>query len=341
MNNNKQSKICLTAFYFGKFNNYFKLWLNSCKFNNSIDFILFTDVKEEYDYPPNVKRRLYTFDEFSDIFKKHFDFPISLKDAYHVCDYVPAFGDIFHEEFLDYDFWGHCDMDLIFGDIRSFIPENILFLYDKISWRGHFSLYKNNPEINKVYQSEYYNTKLYKTIFSNPTNSLFAFEENEINNILEEKGYKIYKGLYFADLKTCTNNFEMMHFSKSFQKKNKDQIFEFSNGKLLRHFVIEDKLETEEMMYIHFLKRPMDIERSFGNQDHYIIVPNRFINCEDINIKKIKKWNKKRFYYAYYFKRLNWEYFKKRKAGINSLNEFKSHYNSLKRIEFNVIIDEY
>ena len=33
---------------------------------------------------------------------------------------------------VGYDFWGHCDMDLIWGDIRNFITEDVLSKYDKI-----------------------------------------------------------------------------------------------------------------------------------------------------------------------------------------------------------------
>ena len=52
-------KICLIILYFGKLPNYFDLWLNSCKYNSSIDFLIFTDDRTEYDYPKNV-RVIYT-----------------------------------------------------------------------------------------------------------------------------------------------------------------------------------------------------------------------------------------------------------------------------------------
>ena len=37
--------------YFGKFPNYFSLWLQSCRNNPTIDWLLFTDSNEKYDYP--------------------------------------------------------------------------------------------------------------------------------------------------------------------------------------------------------------------------------------------------------------------------------------------------
>ncbi|WP_333562533.1 DUF6625 family protein, partial [Lactobacillus amylovorus] len=36
--------------YFGHFNNYFQLFLNSCKYNSNYDWIIFTDDRTKYDY---------------------------------------------------------------------------------------------------------------------------------------------------------------------------------------------------------------------------------------------------------------------------------------------------
>ena len=44
-----------------------------------------------------------------------------VNSPYKLCDYKPVYGLIFDEDLQDYDFWGHCDVDLIFGDIRKFI----------------------------------------------------------------------------------------------------------------------------------------------------------------------------------------------------------------------------
>lgn len=335
-----ESKICLTAFFFGKFNNYFPLWLHSCRYNSSINFILFTDNNDPYEYPSNVKKMVLSFEEFRVRCQKKYDFNISMQVPYDICDYVPAFGDIFSEELKAYDFWGHCDIDLIFGNIRNFLPETILSKYDKISWRGHFSLYKNTQEINTIYKSPYYGIELYKTIFTNPSNSLFALEENEINNMLEENGYKIYKALKFADLETCTNNFEMMHFSDSFQDTNKSQIFEFKNGNLLRHYVKNGKLYSDEFMYVHFLKRPMSIDKNFQISNNFLIRPNHFSNMQDITVSSVLHWSKKKIYFSYYLDRLNFRYYRRRKTNIEDIKIFKNLYGHLNRKEFKVIIDE-
>ena len=41
--------------YFGKFNNYFNLFLKSCEKNPDFSWLIFTDDKSKYNYPENVR----------------------------------------------------------------------------------------------------------------------------------------------------------------------------------------------------------------------------------------------------------------------------------------------
>ena len=79
--------ICYIVPYFGKLPSGFQLWLMSCKMNPTIDWLIFTDDKTEYDYPENVKVNYCTFDDIRKRFQKHFDFPIVLDRGWKLCDY--------------------------------------------------------------------------------------------------------------------------------------------------------------------------------------------------------------------------------------------------------------
>ena len=48
--------ICLIIPYFGKFKNYFPLFLKSCSYNPTVDWLVFTDTSERYVWPENVHR---------------------------------------------------------------------------------------------------------------------------------------------------------------------------------------------------------------------------------------------------------------------------------------------
>ena len=84
-------KIALILPYFGHFKNYFPMFLNSCKNNPTIDWMIYTDSNEQYKWPLNVHVRKITFDEFRKKVQANFDFPICLDRPYKLCDYRPAY----------------------------------------------------------------------------------------------------------------------------------------------------------------------------------------------------------------------------------------------------------
>ena len=80
-----------------------------------------------------------------------------LEDRYKISDYKPAYGILFEDYLKDFDFWGHCDVDIIWGDIRKYTTEEILDKHDMFSTRkgrmsGHFSLFRNTRSINQLFR---------------------------------------------------------------------------------------------------------------------------------------------------------------------------------------------
>lgn len=52
----------------GKLPTYFQLWLESCRRNPSVDFLVFTDDYTEYNYPDNVKVHYMSFEQMKELF---------------------------------------------------------------------------------------------------------------------------------------------------------------------------------------------------------------------------------------------------------------------------------
>lgn len=48
--------------------------------------------------------RYMSFEEMCDKIQKHFEFKIELPAPYKLCDYRPAYGEIFQDEIREYDF---------------------------------------------------------------------------------------------------------------------------------------------------------------------------------------------------------------------------------------------
>lgn len=145
-------KIRMIVPYFGKLPEVFPIWLKSCEYNKTIDFLVYTDDKTRYDWPDNVVVRYTTFDKIRKLVQSKFDFEIALNAPYKLCDFKPAYGYIFSEDLVGYDFWGHCDIDLIWGNIRKFVTEELLDKYDKLFTHGHFVLYRNTTEVNNWFR---------------------------------------------------------------------------------------------------------------------------------------------------------------------------------------------
>lgn len=109
-----------------------------------------------------------------DVADRIFNFDVELGTPYKLCDYKVAYGLIFQEELRQYDFWGYCDSDMVLGNIRKYITDEILEGYDKILPLGHLSIYRNTDEINRRFM-ECPDIMDYHEVFSSPR--IFQFDE--------------------------------------------------------------------------------------------------------------------------------------------------------------------
>jgi hypothetical protein len=144
--------IRLVVPHFGPRPAYFPLVVRSMAANPDVSWLLLTE-QPVPDAPPNVAVQLCEFEDLAKRIQSHFEFEISLERPYKLCDFRPAFGEIFADELTGYDFWGHSDLDLVFGRIRAHLPA-AAFEADKILFNGNFSLYRNTAETAGWYRHE-------------------------------------------------------------------------------------------------------------------------------------------------------------------------------------------
>ena len=295
-------KIVLIVPYFGKMPTYFELWMLSASYNKSIDFVILTDNEIKCD-SKNIKVIRCCFDEVKEKISRKFPFKITLNEPYELTKFKPAYGYIFDEIIKEYDFWGYCDIDLIFGDIRKFITEDILLNYDKILSHGHLSLYKNKKEINELFMERFKDCIYYKDVFSS-TIPWHNFDEYPygVSKIAHKMGFKVYEAPIFADIDMFNFTFKKVF---SYMEKNDDnsniiQYFLWNKGRLMNKFPF-NKENDKEILYIHLQKRDMIIER-YKKQFSFHIFPNYFdfreiIDDEEIvkicDISKNKEYSKK------------------------------------------------
>lgn len=172
-----QNTICLITCWYGPYPWYFPYFIKSCAYNGSIDFIIITENQVAVlNKPENVKFVYKTLNEIQSKASKKLGFEVSLTYPYKLCDLKPAYGYLFSELIEDYSFWGVSDIDIIYGNIRGFISEDMLQHYDIISGRhdyltGSFCLFRNTEKINRLFME----SKDMQQVFSSPQH--YCFDE--------------------------------------------------------------------------------------------------------------------------------------------------------------------
>lgn len=300
--------ICLVIPYFGKLPACFVYWLESVRRNPTIDFLLITDDHYAYDYPSNVRVEYATFNEVRDRIQNKFSLPVVIDAPYKLCDYKPAYGIIFSDFLADYDFWGHCDCDLIFGDIRKFLTDEILEEYDRILSRGHLTVYRNSEEVS----TRFLNRSVPGVDWTKALTSTgsFAFDERPMTGRMWNALWpeKLYDEDILADVSWEYSNFQcidkilMGYWGGEFKATYKTyNYFEYDNGHL--YGVSEESsgsLSRREFCYAHFQKRALlPLAKNF---DRYIIADNAFLPYRVVSRKEIRLWGMKKLVYLPYIR---------------------------------------
>ncbi|MBC7935016.1 MAG: hypothetical protein H7Y86_06620 [Rhizobacter sp.] len=173
----KKPSIAILTCWFGPYPWYFPYFIHSCVYNPSVDFIIITSNTESIaGKPANVKIVNKSQEEIISTATQKLGFKVNIDYAYKFCDFKPAYGFLFPEIIHDYDFWGHGDIDVVYGNIREFMTEEVLNNHDVVSSRhdyitGTFCLFRNNQQMNTLFME----SKDYKKVFSEAEH--FCFDE--------------------------------------------------------------------------------------------------------------------------------------------------------------------
>ncbi|PJM74046.1 hypothetical protein CS006_02555 [Bifidobacterium primatium] len=288
--------------YYGKMPNYFQLFLNSCGKNPEYDWLLFTDDHTAYDYPANVHVHYETFADMQQRASERFDFPVALKAPYKLCDLRPMYGYIFAEYLKEYRFWGYCDCDLVFGKLGHFITAEMLDEYDKIFAVGHLSLMRNTEENNRRFMLPLNNRPIYQEVLQSTRG--FTFDESylptNINRIYQEHGLPIYLTDLSGNTRAKAERFELTHFDSSLgvfmTEAPLHAVYTWDNGVLSRSYFRLGEFATQELMYMHFQRRDMDVRIDGDDAMHYKILPGSFepLEVEEVTAENFKsiRWRR-------------------------------------------------
>lgn len=154
------NSIAIVIPWLGPWPVYLNLFLESLNASASfIDYLIFTENKEDASFPKNFKVIECTLDEIKDRIRKTIGIanPLAVNPGRKLCDLKPAYGDIFSDHLKDYTFWGFGDLDIIFGRIDKYLPSYVLDSHDVITFRddfisGPFTIFRNTPLTRQLYK---------------------------------------------------------------------------------------------------------------------------------------------------------------------------------------------
>ncbi|MGN0417953.1 DUF6625 family protein [Anaerostipes faecalis] len=272
--------------YFGKLPNTINLTLYTLARNKNVDWILVTDNEIKYK-SHNIRIIHCSYDDMKSLIKQKIG--VSLSSPYKLCDFKPCYGFLFEELFSNYHYWGYFDIDSIYGKIDDFITEKILQDNQKIYDLGHFSIYRNDSKINRLFIGTSEERVPYAEILG--TAGIVVFDEPfciykkngknySINEIFKRNGYKVYENRKdFADIDVKHKNFHILHWNEKLDSGR--LYFEYNDGMLLLKDYSNEEFKRE-VIYVHLQKKNLSIN-SISNLDTFFITPKGFYN-ENTNV---------------------------------------------------------
>ena len=258
--------------YFGTLPVQYKMWRESALRNPTIDFMFFTDA--DVEPAKNIIVHKMKFNDFRNIAQKAFNFPIVLDRPYKLCEYKQAYGYILQDYITDYDFWGFGDLDLVYGDLRSFFTEKVLAHKFLLGW-GHLSLLHNDEDTNTYFMKQVDGYQNYKDAFT--TNKITFFDEYDHNGCSDKWRDCRPKDCWLEwPFDNASKPKQSYHFN-SLTRGWEQVIFEHIGNKLFMLRFHQGKLEKKESLYAHFQHRPF-MKDQVKDYDHFLITPGNMID---------------------------------------------------------------
>lgn len=138
--------------FLGRLPNYAPLFFRSVATNPCIDVLLFAHHQPEVALPNNVHFHFASRDDILARIKNATGLDVTSINGHKLCDFRPFYASMFEKELTGYDWWGHCDLDVMFGNLDVFMKSRLTPDHDVVTALnntivGHFTLYRNSPTV--------------------------------------------------------------------------------------------------------------------------------------------------------------------------------------------------
>ncbi len=189
--------------FFGKTPSWLPYFIQSCAYNPTINWLIYGNLDfSKIRLPDNIIHIRAELDDLNKLIYLKLSVKTKIVYIYKLCDYRPAYFQLFADYIKNYTYWGYCDMDLIFGNIQGFLDYYSLSNFDVITastnyLSGPFTLFRNKENINQLYRRIW---RYYRRINDQSRHYCLDEKVNYIGDLFVEKKFfnknKILKSLY-------------------------------------------------------------------------------------------------------------------------------------------------
>lgn len=149
-------KVGVILTWVGPWRPWIELTLHSFSGNVGFDLHILSPQPPPMALARNIRHHPFSVADFSQRIGHLLGTEFTLKRPYKLCDFRPTFGHLFADILKDYEFWGWCDEDIVWGDLARSFPESVLGSYDIItscrcSITGQFTLIRQSEETSALY----------------------------------------------------------------------------------------------------------------------------------------------------------------------------------------------
>lgn len=270
--NEMNNRIAVIVTWFGQLPQYFPAWLKSAECNPTIDFYCFFDhlfstkAKNIYLIETTMEREVERIE-------KETREKIQIDNSYKFCDLRAFFGITYQKYIKNYDFWGYCDIDMVFGNLRHFLTDSVLNKYDRFYEWGYLSIFRNNDQMNHLIEMDggiYTKDEIFRG-----KAKCTPEEHYGLHRISKKNNIKWYTEKNFADFYIPYTSF-ILNQKKNFEK----QAFYWEDGKVYRAYIEDHVIKNEELAFLHWQKRKPLVEKNTFITNAYFITPTKLVSKE-------------------------------------------------------------
>lgn len=280
--------------YFGsKWPEWFPIFLESCRQNPTINWLIHTDCPCDSFDINNVAFQYITFEDYIKSVNNILDVRFDPADYYKLCDLRPMYRVLYKEEIKTFDFWGYGDLDVIYGNIRHFYTDKVLEnkVISTHTWciSGHFALIRNEEWLNNAFRK----IKNWKKIIEKRYNQ--RFDEDTFSKLFQyPKRLPVSWKKFYDILNSSTKMFRSdLYFKEQFTtpltpilwksgKADHPTLWFWKDGRITNELDGKD-----EFIYLHFMnfKHARYMDQKYGKKAFWSDLP-KIVSIEPENFGK-------------------------------------------------------